>query len=321
MRTVTYVRALNEALSEEMARDDSVFIIGEEVGGVFGVTRGLDRRYGEHRVRCTPISEAAFTGLGVGAAMSGLRPIVEIMYVDFITVCWDQVVNQAAKLRYMSGGQVKLPLTIRAQQGNLTREAAQHSQHIEAWFAHTPGLKVVMPATVEDAKGLLKSAIRDDNPVVFLENRLLYELKGPMPRDEYTIPLGVAKIQREGTDITVVATSNALQKSLAAADQIADEVSVEVIDPRTIVPLDTETILTSVRKTGRLLVVHDAPTRLGFGAEVVRLVTEQAWDALQAAPRVIGGLNLPMPFSPVLEDVCIPDVPRIAETIRQVARS
>ena len=321
MRTVTYVRALNEALSEEMARDDSVFIIGEEVGGVFGVTRGLDRRYGEHRVRCTPISEAAFTGLGVGAAMSGLRPIVEIMYVDFITVCWDQVVNQAAKLRYMSGGQVKLPLTIRAQQGNLTREAAQHSQHIEAWFAHTPGLKIVMPATVEDAKGLLKSAIRDDNPVVFLENRLLYELKGPMPRDEYTIPLGVAKVQREGTGITVVATSNALQKSLAAADQIADEVSVEVIDPRTIVPLDTETILTSVRKTGRLLVVHDAPTRLGFGAEVVRLVTEQAWDALQAAPRVIGGLNLPMPFSPVLEDVCIPDVPRIAETIRQVARS
>jgi pyruvate/2-oxoglutarate/acetoin dehydrogenase E1 component len=321
MRTVTYVRALNEALSEEMARDDSVFIIGEEVGGVFGVTRGLDRRYGEHRVRCTPISEAAFTGLGVGAAMSGLRPIVEIMYVDFITVCWDQVVNQAAKLRYMSGGQVKLPLTIRAQQGNLTREAAQHSQHIEAWFAHTPGLKVVMPATVEDAKGLLKLAIRDDNPVVFLENRLLYELKGPMPRDEYTIPLGVAKVQREGTGITVVATSNALQKSLAAADQIADEVSVEVIDPRTIVPLDTETILTSVRKTGRLLVVHDAPTRLGFGAEVVRLVTEQAWDVLQAAPRVIGGLNLPMPFSPVLEDVCVPDVSHITEAIQKVVKS
>jgi pyruvate/2-oxoglutarate/acetoin dehydrogenase E1 component len=321
MRTVTYVRALNEALSEEMARDDSVFIIGEEVGGVFGVTRDLDRRYGEHRVRCTPISEAAFTGLGVGAAMSGLRPIVEIMYVDFITVCWDQVVNQAAKLRYMSGGQVKLPLTIRAQQGNLTREAAQHSQHIEAWFAHTPGLKVVMPATVEDAKGLLKLAIRDDNPVVFLENRLLYELKGPMPRDEYTIPLGVAKVQREGTGITVVATSNALQKSLAAADQIADEVSVEVIDPRTIVPLDTETILTSVRKTGRLLVVHDAPTRLGFGAEVVRLVTEQAWDVLQAAPRVIGGLNLPMPFSPVLEDVCVPDVSHITEAIQKVVKS
>ncbi len=321
MREVVLTRALNEALHEEFKRDDNVFLVGEEVGGVFGVTRGLDRRFGEERVRCTPISEAAFTGLAVGAAMAGLRPIVEIMYLDFVSVCWDQIANQAAKLRYMSGGILKMPLVIRGQQGNLTREAAQHSQQIEGWCAQIPGLKVVMPATVEDAKGLLKSSIRDDNPVVFIEHRGLYGLKGPMPRGEYTTPLGVAKVQREGSDITVVATSVAVQKSLAGAEKLADEISVEVVDPRTLVPLDTETILASVRKTGRLLVAHDAPVRLGFGAEVVRAVTEEAFDALQAAPRVVGGANLPMPYSSVLEDACIPSEDDITQAIRQVVES
>ncbi len=320
-RQVVFARALNEALREEFERDDSVFLVGEEVGGIFGVTRGLDRRFGEKRVRCTPISEAAFTGLAVGAAMVGLRPIVEIMYLDFVTVCWDQIANQAAKLRYMSGGQISLPLVIRGQQGNLTREAAQHSQQIEGWCAQVPGLKVVMPATVEDAKGLLKSAIRDDNPVIFVEHRGLYDLKGPMPKGEYTTPLGVAKVHREGTDITVVATSLALQKALAAAEALADEISVEVVDPRTLVPLDTETILQSVRKTGRLLVAHDAPVRLGFGAEVVRAVTEEAFAALQTAPRVVGGTNLPMPYSSVLEDACIPSEDDITQAIRQVVKS
>ncbi len=319
MRQVTYVRALNEALAEEMQRDENVFTLGEEVtSGVWGVTIGLARRFGEKRVRNTPISEAAFTGLGVGAALAGLRPVVDIMYIDFVTVCWDQIANQAAKLRYMSGGQLTVPLVIRGPQGTLTREAAQHSQHIEAWFAHTAGLKVVLPATVEDAKGLLKSSIRDDNPVVFLEHRLLYEMKGPLPKGEYTTPLGVGKVQREGDDITVVATSYAVQKSLRAAEKLADEISVEVVDPRTIVPLDTETILQSVRKTGRLVVVHDAAVRFGFGAEVVRLVTEQAWDALRCAPRVLGGLNLPIPYSAALEDVCVPSEGQIVETIRQV---
>lgn len=319
MREVVFARALNEALAEEMKRDENVFIIGEEVGGVFGVTRGLDRRFGSMRAVCTPISEAGFTGLAVGAALVGLRPVVEIMYLDFVTVCWDQIANQAAKLRFMSGGQLTLPIVIRGQQGTGTREAAQHSQQLEGWMAATPGLKVVMPATVEDAKGLLKSAIRDDNPVMFMESRNLYDLKGPMPREEYTTPLGVAKVHREGDDITVVATSYAFQKALQACDQLGDEVGVELIDPRTLVPLDERTILESVRKTGRLLVIHDAPVRLGFGAEVVRIVTEQAFDALKAAPRVLGGQNLPMPYSHVLEDACVPQVEDIARAIAEAA--
>lgn len=316
MREVTYTRALHEALRDEMRRDEDVFVIGEEIGGVFGVTKGLAKMFGRERACCTPLSEAAFTGLAVGAAMTGLRPVVEIMYVDFVTVCWDQIVNQAAKLPYMSGGQVRMPLTIRAQQGNDTREAAQHSQSLEAWFMQTPGLKVVMPATVEDAKGLLKSSIRDDNPVIFLEHRNLYPVKGPMPREDYTTPLGIAKIQREGSDITVVATSMAVQKSLEAAEMLDGDISVEVVDPRTIVPLDTETILESVRKTGKLLVVHEAPVRAGFGAEVVRLVCDEAFDALKAAPKVFGGANLPMPYSGVLEKECIPYPDTIAQAIR-----
>jgi len=318
MREASYVKALNEALIEEMARDESVFLIGEdlvELGGGSGATKGLAERFGAHRVRQTPLSEAAFVGLAVGAAMTGLRPVVEIMYVDFVTVCMDQIINQAAKLRYMSGGQFTIPLVIRSQGGGGTSEAAQHSQSPEAWFAHTPGLKVVMPATAADAKGLLKSAIRDDNPVVFLEHKLLYATKGEVPKNEYLIPLGQAEVKRPGQDITLVATSLMVHKSLATAETIADEISVEVIDPRTLVPLDIDCINASVRKTGRLLVVQEACTRGGFGSEIVRRVTEECFDSLRSAPKVLGGANLPMPFSHPLETACIPQEETIIEAI------
>jgi len=322
MRNVTFVRALNEALAEEMKRDASVFLVGEDIadcGGVFGVTAGMLSRFGRKRVRQTPISEAAFMGLAVGAAMSGLRPVAEVMYVDFITVCMDQVLNQAAKLRYMSGGQLTIPLVIRTQQGGGTCEAAQHSQSLEAVFSHVPGLKVAIPATPYDAKGLLKSAIRDDNPVVFLEHKLLYETKGEMPREEYLIPLGEAEVKREGTDVTVVATSLMVHKALAAAEALADEISVEVVDPRTLVPLDLECIADSIRKTGRLLVVQEACTSGGFGSEIVRRVTEECFEALKVAPRVHGSADVPMPFSPPLEQAVLPREETITEAVRSVA--
>jgi pyruvate dehydrogenase E1 component beta subunit len=319
MRNVTYIRALNEAIAEEMTRDEDVFIIGEDVadcGGVFGVTAGMLKRFGRERVRQTPISEAAFTGLAVGAAMAGLRPICEIMYVDFATTCMDQILNQAAKLRYMSGGQVTVPLVIRTQQGGGTCEAAQHSQNFEAIFAHVPGMKVAMPATPYDAKGLLKSAIRDDNPVMFLEHKLLYEEKGEIPREEYAIPLGEADIKREGTDVTVLATSMMVLKALEAADALQDDLSVEVVDPRTLVPLDFDTIASSVRKTGRLVVAQEAWTSGGFGSEIVRRTCEECFDALKTAPSVIGSAAVPMPFSPPLEQAVLPDTDSVAGAIR-----
>jgi len=320
MRELAYVRALNEALWEEMERDESVFLIGEDIadcGGVFGVSRRLLERFGRRRVRQTPLSESAFLGLAVGAAMTGLRPVAEIMYVDFVTVCMDPIANQAAKLRFMSGGQLALPLVIRTQQGSGTCEAAQHSQSLEAWFAHIPGLKVVLPATPADAKGLLKSAIRDDNPVIFLEHKLLYPLRGPVPEGEFQIPLGQAEVKREGTDITVVATSLMVHKALEAADRLAGEVSVEVVDPRTLVPLDMDCLAASVRKTGRLLVVQEACTCGGFGSEIVRRVTEECFDVLRAAPKVLGSANLPVPFSPPLEQACLPQVETIIAEIRR----
>ena len=322
MRNVTFVRALNEAIAEEMERDESIFLIGEDIadcGGVFGVTAGMLSRYGRRRVRQTPISEAAFTGLAVGAAMAGLRPIVEIMYVDFFTVCADQILNQAAKLRYMSGGRVSIPMVIRTQQGGGTCEAAQHSQNLEAIFAHVPGLKVVLPATPRDAKGLLKSAIRDDNPVVFLEHKLLYEQKGEMPRGEYLIPLGEADVKREGTDITLVATSLMVHRALAAAEALADKISVEVIDPRTLVPLDLDCIAESMRRTGRLLVVQEACTSGGFGSEIVRRITAECFEALAAPPRVLGSADVPMPFSPVLEQAVLPQEADIVAAVRDLA--
>jgi pyruvate dehydrogenase E1 component beta subunit len=275
-------------------------------------------RFGERRVRQTPVSESAIIGTAVGAAMTGLRPVAEIMYVDFITTAMDQVVNQAAKLRYMSGGQVTMPLVIRTQGGGGTAEAAQHSQSLEAWFVHVPGLKVVMPATPYDAKGLLKAAIRDDSPVVFLEHKLLYAQKQTVPEGEWLIPLGEAQVKREGEDLTVVATSLMVHKTLEAAEVLSGEISVEVIDPRTLVPLDMEAILKSVEKTGRFLVVHEACTRAGMGAEIVREVVEKVFDYLDAPPKVLGGLNIPMPYTPPLEKVVAPQREDIIKAVREM---
>ena len=322
MREITYIQALSEALSEEMERDETVFLIGEDIGafgGVFGITRGFVEKFGERRVRQTPISESAIIGTAVGAAMTGLRPVAEIMYVDFITTAMDQVVNQAAKLRYMSGGQVTMPLVIRTQGGDGTAEAAQHSQSLEAWFVHVPGLKVVMPATPYDAKGLLKAAIRDNSPVMFLEHKLLYAQKQTVPEGEWLIPLGEAEIKREGDDVTVVATSLMVHKTLEAAEALSGEISVEVIDPRTLVPLDIEAILKSVEKTGRLLVVQEACVRAGMGAEIVREVVAKAFDYLDAPPKVLGGLNIPMPYTPPLERVVTPQEEDIIKAIKEMA--
>lgn len=321
MPNITYLRALNLAVTEEMARDERVFVIGEDVGpagGVWGMHKGLLKKFGERRVRQTPISETGFTGLAVGAAMTGLRPVVEIMYNDFITTAFDQIINQAAKLRTMSGGQLTIPLVIHTPGGGGTCEAAQHSQSLEAWLAHSPGIKVVLPSTPYDARGLMKTAIRDDNPVYVMQHRLLHDIKGEVPREEYTIPFGVADIKRPGTDVTVVATLLMVHKALAVAEELAPEVQVEVIDPRTLVPFDLETILASVRKTGRLLVVQEACTFGGFGSEIVRQVTAEAFGALRAAPQVLGAASLPMPFSPDLERAIIPQEADIKTAIQAV---
>ncbi len=321
MRDLQYYKAINEAMREEMLLDENVFIIGEDVdifGGVFNITEGLLEEFGEKRVRGTPISEAAFTGLAAGAAMTGLRPIVEIMYFDFIMVGMDQLVNQAAKIPYMSGGQVTIPLVVRGQFGSGTREAAQHSQHLENWFVHTPGIKVVMPSNASDAKGLLKSAIRDDNPVLYLENRNLYYKSEKAPEGDWIVPLGKAAVKLEGKDITVVALSDAVNKTLKAAEELMGTISVEVIDPRTLDPLDIETILESVRKTGNILIVHEAVAKGGFGSEIIRRVVERGFDLLDSEPVVLGARDVPVPFSPVLEDACIPQVDDIVNTIRRM---
>jgi acetoin:2,6-dichlorophenolindophenol oxidoreductase subunit beta len=319
MRKIMYRTAITEAMHEEMDRDERVFVIGEDIdlfGGVYKITRGLVEKFGPRRVRGTPISEAAFFGLAAGAAMTGLRPIVEIMYMDFALVGMDQLVNQAAKIHYMSGGQIKIPLVVRGQFGVGTAEAAQHSQHLESWFVHTPGFKVVMPATAYDAKGLLKSAIRDDNPVLFLENRVLYLRKEEVPDGEWLVPLGAAEVKREGSDITVVATSQAVHKSLAAAGRLAGQISFEVIDPRTLDPLDLATILKSVKKTGHLLVVQEGVVGASFGAEVVRQVVGEGFSDLRRAPQVLGARDVPVPFSPVLERAFVPQVDDIIQAIR-----
>jgi pyruvate dehydrogenase E1 component beta subunit len=315
------IRAICEAFDEELARDDRVCLFGQDVGefgGVFGTSALLQKKHGRRRVFDTPLSEAAILGTAVGAAMTGLRPIAEIMYVDFITVGMDPLVNQAAKLRYMSGGQVTMPLVVFTQCGAGTSEAAQHSQCLEAWFAHVPGLKVVMPATVADAKGLLKSAIRDDDPVVYIWHKFLYDLKEEVPDGDWIVPLGKAAVRHAGTDLTIVATSLMVHRALAAARALAGEVSVELIDLRTIVPMDVETVLTSVAKTGRLLVVHEANARFGIGAEVVRRVAQEAFDSLQCAPVVLGGAAVPMPFAHVLESVCMPQEEDIIAAARRM---
>lgn len=312
------IRALCDAFDEELARDDTVCLFGQDVGeygGVFGTSQRLQKKYTPRRVFDTPLSEGAIIGTAVGAAMAGLRPVAEIMYADFLTVGMDPLINQAAKLRYMSGGQARMSLVVFTQFGSGTSEAAQHSQSLEAWFAHTPGIKVVMPATVADAKGLLKASIRDDDPVLFLWHRMMYNWKEDLPDGEILVPLGQAAIRREGTDITVVATSLMVHKALAAAEQLDGKVSIEVIDPRTIVPMDTDTIIRSVRKTGRLLVVHEAPTAFGIGAEIVRRTCEHAFDDLHAPPRVLGGLSVPMPFAGPLEQACTPTETDIVKAI------
>jgi len=316
-----YIQAINEALHEEMARDESVFVIGEDVdqnGGVFKATQGLVERFGARRVRGTPISESAFAGLAAGAAMAGLRPVVEFMYFDFVGVAMDPLVNQMAKIAEMSGGQLQVPVTVRAQTGARTREAAQHSQSLEAWFLHTPGFKVVMPATSYDAKGLLKSAIRDDGPVLYIENRQLYYETESVPDGEWTTPLGVAEVARAGRDITVVAIGYARKLAIAAAQTLEGTASVEVIDPRSLAPLDLETILNSVSKTGHLVVVHDAPASCGFGAEIVRRVVAQGFDLLDAEPLVVGGAHVPMPVRPPSEDACLPSTASLTAVVRKI---
>jgi pyruvate dehydrogenase E1 component beta subunit len=322
VREITYAEALNEALREEMRRDASVFVMGEDVavwggGGIFGVTRGLVEEFGTERVRDTPISEEAIAAVAIGAAATGSRPVAEIMYVDFIGLAMEPIVNQAAKLRYMFGGKARVPIVIRAQEGAGRGNAAQHSQSLEAWFCHIPGLKVVTPSTPADAKGLLKSAIRDDNPVIFLEHKVLYFSKGPVPAGDHTVPLGVADIRRVGRDVTVVGVHTMVGKALAAADRLAEEgIELEVIDPRTLVPLDEETIVESVKKTGRLIVSHEAYTRGGYGAEIISRVIEAAFDYLDAPPLRVCARNVPVPYSAVLESAALPQVDDLVSAAR-----
>ncbi len=324
MKTITYRDALKEALREEMQRDEKVFLMGEDIaeyGGAYKVTDGLFREFGKERVRNTPISEAAIIGTALGAAITGMRPVAELMYIDFTGVSMDQIVNQVAKIRYMVGGQLNVPLVIRTQGGAGRSSAAQHAQSLEAWFAHVPGLLVVMPSTPYDAKGLLKTAIRDDNPVMFIEHKLLYTEEGEIPEEEYTIPFGVADIKREGEDLTIVATSRMVLHTLAAAEELADEgIEAEVIDPRTLMPLDKETILNSVRKTNRLLIAHEAVGRGGFGAEIAAIAAREAFDYLDAPIERVAAAPVPVPFAPVMEKFVIPDKDDIVEAARKLVR-
>jgi pyruvate dehydrogenase E1 component beta subunit len=324
MRELTYRVAIREALQEEMRRDPTVFVMGEDVGkfgGCMGVTTGLMDEFGEDRVRDTPISEAAIAGAAVGAAMVGTRPVAEIMYMDFITIAMDQPVNQAAKMHYMSGGKLRVPMVLRTPHGTGRRSAAQHSQCFEAWLAHVPGLKVVVLADPANAKGLLKSAIRDDNPVIVIEHKMLYNDSGPVPDGEYLIPIGKAEVKKGGKDITVVATSIMVKKSLEAAQKLQnDGIDVEVIDLRSLRPLDTDTLLASVAKTNRLLIVQEAPVFGGFGAEIAAMVAENGLYDLDCPIARLGGWEAPMPFSPSLEDAMVPNADRIAEKIRTLVK-
>jgi acetoin:2,6-dichlorophenolindophenol oxidoreductase subunit beta len=309
-RELTFAEAVREALTEEMRRDARVFIIGEDVaeaGTPFKVLSGLVNEFGLERVIDTPISEAGFTGIAVGAAMTGMRPVVDIMFGDFITLTMDQMANQAAKIRYMSGGHFSVPLVMRTTLGATRRSAAQHSQSLHALFSHVPGLKVVLPSTPYDAKGLLKSAIRDDNPVAFFEDKMMFRMKGPVPAEDYTIPLGLADIKRSGTDVTLVGTSSMVQVALAAADSLADEgISAEVIDPRTTFPLDKATLIESAKKTGRAIVIDEGYSRYGVTAEIASVIAEGAFYHLDAPVRRMGAMDVPIPFSPALEDLTVP---------------
>ena len=322
MKETSYLKAVTEALREEMLRDEKVFIAGEDVGecgGPFAATRNLFREFGPKRVRDTPISESAIIGLAIGAAATGMRPVVEIMFSDFIATCWDQVVNQAAKMRFMFGGSLTLPLVIRTQMGAGQNAGPQHSQSIEAWAMHVPGLKVVMPSTAYDAKGLLKAAIRDDNPVLFIENRICYKLRQSIPEEDYVLPLGVADVKREGRDVTVVAVSNLVHKALAAAALLAGEgIEAEVVDPRSILPLDIETIKKSVRKTSRLVIVHEDVRFAGMGAEIAAAVSEEVFDYLDAPIKRVAAPFMPVPFSKPLEEFYLPNEGKIVKAVHEV---
>jgi pyruvate dehydrogenase E1 component beta subunit len=316
-RQITFGQAIREALAEEMRRDPRVFIIGEDVaeaGTPFKVLSGLVDEFGPERVIDSPISEAGITGLGVGAAMTGMRPVVDIMFGDFLTLAMDQIVNQAAKTHYMSGGKLKVPLVIRTTLGATRRSAAQHSQSLHAWFNHVPGLKVALPSTPYDAKGLLKTAIRDDNPVLFFEDKLMYQVKGPVPEEEYTLSFGVADIKREGTDITIVATSSMVYVALDAAKVLEEAgISAEVIDPRTAFPLDKQTLIESAKKTSRVIVVDEGYERGGVTAEIASVIADGAFYYLDAPVKRMGAMDVPIPFSPVLEDLTVPTPESVAE--------
>lgn len=315
-REITFGQAIYEALAEEMRRDPTVFVIGEDVaeaGTPFKVLSGLVREFGTERVIDSPISEAAIAGIGVGAAMTGMRPIVDIMFGDFITLTMDQMVNQAAKIHYMSGGKLKVPMVLRTTLGATRRSAAQHSQSLHAWLSHIPGLKVVVPATPYDAKGLLKSAIRDDNPVAFFEDKMMYQLKGMVPAEEYLIPLGVADVKRAGSDITFVATSSMVHVALDAAKLLeAERISAEVVDIRTTVPLDKQTIIESARKTSRAIVIDEGYERYGVTAEIASVIADGAFYHLDAPVQRMGAMDVPVPFSPVLEDQTVPTPEAVA---------
>ncbi len=316
---MSFGEAVREAMAEEMRRDPTVFLMGEDVGaagGVFKILVGLHEEFGSERVIDTPIAEAGFVGIGVGAALTGMRPIVEVMFGDFIALAMDQIVNQAAKLRYMSGGQAAVPLTIRATLGAGRSAAAQHSQSLHAWTSHIPGLKVAVPSTPADAKGLIKTAVRDDNPVIVYEDKMMYGLKGMVPREEYTIPFGKAEVKREGSDVSLIATSSMVHVALSAAGRLAQEgISAEVVDPRTLAPLDEETLIASVAKTGRAVIIDEGHRSFGITGELASVVYEGAFDYLDAPIARLGAMDVPVPFSKPLEDATIPNEQDVMDAV------
>jgi len=322
IKKITYAQAIAEAIDEEMQRDKNIILLGEDVGilgGNFKATVGLYEKYGEWRVKDTPISENSFTGLGLGAALTGLRPIVEIMFGDFLMLALDQIGNQAAKIRYMSGGQAKVPLTIRTTLGGGRSSAAQHSQSLQAIVCHIPGLKVVMPSSAAETKGLLKTAIRDDNPVIFFEHKMEYNKTYEVPEEEYTIPFGIANILKKGKDITIIGTSNQALNALKAAEELAkEEISAEVIDPRTLVPLDKDTIIESIKKTGKLLVVDEGYERCGVAGEIAMSILKDVFYYLDAPIERLTTANYPLPFSPALEFPLIPDEKKIYQRAKKM---
>jgi acetoin:2,6-dichlorophenolindophenol oxidoreductase subunit beta len=320
VRELTFAQAIREALAEEMRRDSTVCIMGEDVaeaGTPFKVLSGLLEEFGKDRVLDTPISEAGFTGLAVGAAMTGMRPVVDIMFGDFITLTMDQMVNQAAKVHYMSGGKWKVPMVMRTTMGATRRSAAQHSQSLHAWYCHVPGLKVVLPSTPYDAKGLLKAAIRDENPVVFFEDKMMYKMKGSVPQGDYTVPLGVADIKRVGEDISLIATSSMVQVALGAATMLEEiGISAEVVDPRTMWPLDEKTLIDSAKKTSRAIILDEGYERYGATAELASVIATGAFYDLDAPVKRMGAMHVPIPFSPPLEDVTVPTEQTVFEAAR-----